>query len=199
MQSTPNLRDTDPHDVFVIEPDVSLAARADKAPLDLLYDVLSRPSDPAPRAAGPGASHRARFREQPSTSVPPVAVARAPVAEDIPVNDIQLGDTEISAHQPPTGKFARRAVMGLFALASATGAAAWQHYGDDAKAMLAQYTPPFALVFSATPSKACDREPSVIQASPPIRLRLNRQLPKPPRLRPIRRRRSSRWRATSPR
>ena len=34
MQSTPNLRDTDPHDVFVIEPDVS---RADKAPLDLLF------------------------------------------------------------------------------------------------------------------------------------------------------------------
>jgi len=27
MQSTPNLRDTDPHDMFVIEPDVSLAAR----------------------------------------------------------------------------------------------------------------------------------------------------------------------------
>jgi len=31
MQSTPNLRDTDPHDMFVIEPDASLVARADKA------------------------------------------------------------------------------------------------------------------------------------------------------------------------
>ena len=161
MQSTPNLRDTDPHDVFVIEPDVSLAARADKAPLDLLYDVLSRPSDPAPVRPDPELRIAPDFA--PHASVPPVAVAHAPVADDIPVNDIRLGETEISAHQPRTGKFASRAVMGLFALASATGAAAWQHYGDDAKAMLAQYAPPFAQVFSATPSKPA--EPSVVQAS----------------------------------
>lgn len=155
MQSTPNPRDTDPHDVFVIEPDVSLAARADKAPLDLLYDVLSRPSDPAPVRPDPELRIAPDFSAH--TSVPPVAVA-----DDIPVNDIRLGDTEISAHQPRTGKFASRAVMGLFALASATGAAAWQHYGDDAKAMLAQYAPPFAQVFAATPSKPA--EPSVVQA-----------------------------------
>jgi hypothetical protein len=161
MQSTPNLRDTDPHDVFVIDPDVSLAARADKAPLDLLYDVLSRPSDPAPVRPDP------ELRIAPDlatrTSVPPVTVAPAPLADDTPVNDIRLGETEISAHQPRTGKLARRAVMGLFAVASATGAAAWQHYGDDAKAMLAQYAPPFAQVFSATPSKPA--EPSAVQAS----------------------------------
>ena len=58
MQPTPNLRDTDPHDVFVIEPDVSLAARADKASLDLLYDVLSRPSDPAPVRPDPSFASR---------------------------------------------------------------------------------------------------------------------------------------------
>lgn len=161
MQPTPNLRDTDPHDVFVIEPDVSIAARADKASLDLLYDVLSRPSDPTPARPNPELRIAPDFSA--TTSVPPVAVARAPVADDIPVNDIRLGDTEISAHQPRTGKFATRAVMGLFALASATGAAAWQHYGDDAKAMLAQYAPPFAQVFSSTPSKPA--EPSVVQAS----------------------------------
>lgn len=161
MQSTPNLRDTDPHDMFVIEPDVSLAARADKAPLDLLYDVLSRPSEPAPVRPDPELRIAPDFAAH--TSVPPVAVAPAPVAEDIPVNDIRLGDTEINAHQPRTGKFARSAVMGLFAVGSAMGAAAWQHYGDDAKAALAQYTAPFAQVFSAAPSKPA--EPSVIQAS----------------------------------
>jgi hypothetical protein len=165
MQSTPNLRDTDPHDVFVIEPNVSLAARADKAPLDLLYDVLSRPSDPAPAPVRPDPELRIAPDLATRTSVPPVGVAQAPVADDIPVNDITLGDTEISAHQPRTGKLARRAVMGLFAVVSATGAAAWQHYGDDAKAMLAQYAPPIAQVFSATPSKPATAEPSVIQAS----------------------------------
>src|SRR3954468_12187165 len=92
MQSTPNLRDADPHDVFVIEPDLSLAARADKAPLDLLYDVLSHPSAPRPPESAP-----AHVRPDPElrvapdfsagASVPPVA--RAPVADDIPVNDIK--------------------------------------------------------------------------------------------------------------
>ena len=69
------------------------------------------------------------------------------------MTDIKLGDTEISAHQPAASKLARGAVMGLFALVSATGAAAWQHYGDDAKAMLARYAPPFALAALASPEK----------------------------------------------
>jgi hypothetical protein len=153
MQSTPNLRDTDPHDVFVIDPDVSPAARADKASLDLLYDVLSRPSDPAPSQVRPDPE----LRIAASAAVPSVdAAARGTVADDVPVNDIRLndirlGDTEIGAHQPTTSKLARRAVMGLFALGSAIVAAAWQHYGDDAKAMVANWTPPFALVSMTKP------------------------------------------------
>ena len=161
MQSTPNLRDTDPHDVFVIEPDVSLAARADKASLDLLYDVLSRPSDPAPVRPDPELRIAPDFATH--TSVPPVAVAHAPVADDIPANDIQLGETEISAHQPQTGRLARRAVMGLFALVSATGAAAWQHYGDDAKAMVANWTPPFTL--ASTPKPATTEPAPAVQVA----------------------------------
>jgi hypothetical protein len=171
MQSTPNLREADPHDVFVIEPDVSLAARADKAPLDLLYDVLSDPSAPRPSETAP-----AQVRPDPelriapdfsaSPSVPPVAVARAPVADDVPVNGIQLGETEISAHQPATSKFARRAVMGLFALVSAVGAAAWQHYGDDAKAMVANWTPPLALTSLVSTIKPATLEPApAVQAA----------------------------------
>jgi TolA-binding protein len=160
MQSTPNLRDTDPHDVFVIEPD---AARADKAPLDLLYDVLShpsapRPSDPAPSQVRPDPELRIAPDFSASAAVPSVdAAVRGTVAGDSPVNDIRLndiklGDTEISAHQPATSKFARGAVMSLFALGSAVVAAAWQHYGDDAKAMVANWTPPFALVSMTKPA-----------------------------------------------
>ncbi|QDW39164.1 hypothetical protein FFI89_019640 [Bradyrhizobium sp. KBS0727] len=169
MQSTPNLRDADPHDVFVIEPNVSLAARADKAPLDQLYDVLShpsvpRPSDRAPSHVRPDPELRVAPDFSASAAVPSVdAAARGTVADDIPVddtrfNDIRLGDTEISAHQPATSKFARGAVMSLFAIGSAVAAAAWQHYGDDAKAMFAQYTPPFSLASSASVEKPATSE-----------------------------------------
>lgn len=175
MQSTPNLRDTDPHDVFVIEPDVSLAARADKAPLDLLYDVLSHPS--AQRPSGPELRIAPDFSA--SAAVPSVdAAARGTVADDIPVsdirlndirlNDIKLGDTEIGAHQPATSKLARGAVMSLFALGSAVVAAGWQHYGDDAKAMMARYTPPFSLAsFASTEKPATSEQPAAaaVQAS----------------------------------
>src|ERR1700676_4314834 len=80
MQSTPNLRDTDPHDVFVIEPDASLAARADKAPLDLLYDVLShnsapRPSDPAPSQVRPDPELRIAPDFSASAAVPSIDAA----------------------------------------------------------------------------------------------------------------------------
>lgn len=166
MQSTPNLRDTDPHDVFVIEPDVSLAARQeerrDKAPLDLLYDVLSRPSDPAPTQVRPDPE----LRIAPDFSASAVVPADTRTADDDirpsdgkRPGDIKLGDTEISAHQPRTSKFARGVVMSLFAVGSAMGAAAWQHYGDDAKAAMARYAPPFVLAAFASPEKADATEP----------------------------------------
>lgn len=164
MQSTPNLRDTDPHDMFVIEPDVSLAARADKAPLDLLYDVLSRPSDPAPAQVRPDPELRVAPDFSASPAVAPVEIEdRANGVDD----QIRLGDTEISAHRPTTSKFARGAVMSLFALVSATGAAAWQHYGDDAKAAMARYAPPFALAAFASPEKAAATEPVTVADQAP--------------------------------
>ncbi len=160
MQSTPNLRDTDPHDMFVIEPDVSPAARADKAPLNLLYDVLSHSSAPRPSDGGP-----AQPRPDPELRIAPdfSASAAAPSLDTLArANavdaDIQLGETEISAHQRPASKLARGAVMGLFALVSATGAAAWQHYGDDAKAMVANWTPPLVLASLASTVKPAATE-----------------------------------------
>ncbi|SDP42811.1 hypothetical protein [Afipia sp. GAS231] len=165
MQSTPNLRDTDPHDVFVIEPDASLAARADKAPLDLLYDVLSGPAAPRPSDSTPAhVRPDAELRIAPDFSASPAAPAlETAVRADAVEDDIRLGETEISAHQPRTSKFARGAVMSLFALVSATGAAAWQHYGDDAKAMMANWTPPFALASLASTAK-----PATTEAAPAV-------------------------------
>jgi len=175
MQSTPNLRDTDPHDMFVIEPDVSLAARQedrrDKAPLDLLYDVLShpsapRPSDPAPAQVRPDPELRIAPDFSASAAVP--ADTRATTADDdVRPSDIKLGETEITAHQPRTSKFARGVVLSLFAVGSAMGAAAWQHYGDDAKAAMARYAPPFALAAFASPEKATATEPVAVADQAP--------------------------------
>lgn len=157
MQSTSNPQQTDPHDVFVIEPEVSLAARTDKAPLDVLYDVLRDHSQPR------HAADIERLDIKPSDirlSNPAPADSELRIAPDFSAgneasptpdsNGIQLGETEISAHRPAPGKFARGVVMCLFALGSAICAAAWQHFGDDAKTMLAQWTPAFAL--ASTPS-----------------------------------------------
>lgn len=174
MQSTPNPQQTDPHDVFVIEPDVSLAARADKAPLDVLYDVLRDHSRP-------GQADIERLDIKPSDvrlSNPASADSELRIAPDFSAageapppagaNGIKLGETEINAHQPTTSKFARRAVMGLFALGSAVCAAAWQHYGDDAKTMLAQWTPAFALASTPPlekPATASQASASPVQAA----------------------------------
>ena len=174
MQSTPNQQQADPHDVFVIEPDVSLAARADKAPLDVLYDVLRDHSQPRRadierldikpsdiRLSNP-ASPDSELRIAPDFS----AGSEASPPPD--ANGIQLGKTEISAHRPASGNFARGVVMGLFALGSAICAAAWQHYGDDARTMLAQWTPAFALASTPPaekPAAAAQASASPVQAA----------------------------------
>src|SRR5260370_39968365 len=118
MQSTPNLRDTDPHDMFVIEPDVSPAARADKAPLNLLYDVLSHSSAPRPSDGGP-----AQPRPDPELRIAPdfSASAAAPSLDTLaPADavdaDIQLGETGISAHPRPASKVASGTAIGRCAL-----------------------------------------------------------------------------------
>ena len=175
MHFKPNPQQADPHDVFVIEPDVSLAARADKAPLDVLYDVLRDHSQPRRadierldikpsdiKLSNP-ASLDLELRIAPEVSVGSEA---SPIPD---ANGIQLGETEISAHQPAPGKFARGVVMGLFALGSAVCAAGWQHYGDDAKTMLAQWTPAFALASTPPAEKPAIAAPAAVadQASAP--------------------------------
>ena len=117
MQSTLTSRETDPHDIFAIEPDVVLAARADKSPSDLVHDILSRSSSPQAHIQ----SHMASTASAGASPPPQVDTTFRPTN----VNSI-LGE------RPSSGKWAKRSFMALFALCSAVAAAGWQHYGDEA-------------------------------------------------------------------
>ena len=141
-------KETDPHDIFVIEPDVVLAARADKAPSDLAHDlahdITSRPSAPPASTA--------------SAASPP-RVDTTFRATDV---DNILGD------RPATSRWAKRTVMAFLALSSAIAAAAWQHYGDDVKHIMADWTPSFALsslLQTDKPAVAGQPGASAVQAS----------------------------------
>lgn len=129
MQSTLISKDADPHDVFVIEPDVVLAARADHAPPDPIKSLLTPPIQPAPEVAAPAvATANTTFR--------------APAKDDIQIPR----DIHVTGQRPPRGKWAGRVAIGfLFALGSAAAAEGWDHYGDTAKdtikAVVANWTP----------------------------------------------------------
>jgi hypothetical protein len=143
MQSTPTLKDTDPHDVFVIE--TLLHAHAEKAP-PLAHD-------PAAPAAAPQVH-----------VVPPISVGAPPpqlepTFHDPDVRDIQVENvrpSEIKVDglkplgEPGMAKWAKRVIMALLGLCGAVTAAAWHHYGDQAKAVAAEWAPPFVL--AALPS-----------------------------------------------
>ena len=154
MQSTLTARETDPHDIFVIEPDVVLAARADQAPVE---DALSRLA-------------ASRSHVAPDTASPPPVepTFRAAAIDDIQLDDLKLNNLKLDeikidkilGERPPTARWVRRAVMALLALCSAVAAAAWQHYGDDARQMLASFAPPFAFASSPPAEKSPLTEPS---------------------------------------
>jgi hypothetical protein len=138
MQSTPTPEETDPHDVFEIAPGVVLAARPDHASATLAPDVVVPASAPqtamlsdvvVPDAAAP---------------VPPVdATFRAASVDDVLVR----GD------RTSTEKWVSRAVLSLFAMCVAVAAAAWQHYGDTAKQMIASWTSPLTVASSPPAQK----------------------------------------------
>jgi hypothetical protein len=141
MQSTQTFTDTDPHDIFLIEPEIVRELRANKASSSPAHDATSPPSPPEAHTA-PNVSAGA--------PVAPVDTTFRATAVDniqVPSDRIQVpGDR-------PVARWATRAFMGLFALCSAVAAAAWQHYGDTAKQMIAQWTPPFVLAASPPAEK----------------------------------------------
>src|ERR1700756_4331247 len=137
MQSTLTAREADPHDMFVIEPDVVLAARAD-AP------------DPARREP----NLRALVSE---ISAGVAAQAAAP----------KVDTSFRAAHvERKRGRWASRFIVAfLFALVSAVGAAAWQRYGDRAQATIAMAAPLLGLS-SLQATSAPASTPAAAKAAP---------------------------------
>jgi hypothetical protein len=137
MQSTLTAREADPHDMFVIEPDVVLAARAD-AP-----DTRTR--EPNLRAL--------------------VSEISAGVAAHSAAPDVDTSFR--AAHvENKRGKWASRAIVAfLFALLSAVGAEAWQRYGDRAQAAVATASSLLGLS-SLQATSAPANTPAVAEAAP---------------------------------
>ncbi len=143
MQSTLTARETDPHDLFVVEPDVVLAARADA--LD------TRKREPNLRAL--------------------VSEISAGVAAQAAAPDVDTSFR--AAHvDKKRGRWAARFIVAfLFAFISAVGAAAWQRYGDRAQAYVAMAAPLLGFsslqATSAPPSAPATSDATPGQAAAP--------------------------------
>jgi hypothetical protein len=143
MQSTPTLKETDPHDVFAIE--TLLHAHAEKAP-PLAHDP-----------AAPSAARQVHVTPpiSVSASIPQIEPTfREPDVRDIQVENARPSEIKVDGLKPPgaqpMSKWVKRVIMALLGLSGATAAAAWQHYGDQATAMATEWAPPFVL--AALPS-----------------------------------------------
>ncbi|WMT78597.1 hypothetical protein [Bradyrhizobium sp. Ash2021] len=127
-------RVNDPHDVLEIAPGVVLAARAEPDFSTLAPGAMSRAAEPQihprPTGAAVAPSLDATFRADDHIRAP-------------------------GGRSSKGKKLSRVLFVFLFALGSAAAAEAWRHYGDTAKAMIANWTPGFvATSFVASSSSA---------------------------------------------
>jgi hypothetical protein len=159
MQSTPTLQETDPHDIFVIEPDVVLAARsdsarADQASPDPVHDALSRLAQRATRTDSDVVT---------GASPPTVDTTfRAAAVDTIKVP--RKAPREPSA----IGRWAKNtSIAFLFALCSAIAASTWRYHGDTAKQMIANWLPPFVLASWSPTTTPLPPPPAEQPDSPP--------------------------------
>jgi TolA-binding protein len=152
MQSTLTPQETDPHDTFLIEPDVVLATRgADHALPDPVHDALSR------------LAHRAA-QATPGVSVGAPRAAAGSAAAAIPTVDTTFraaavgASTKLPGQRSAFARWAKNAFIAfLFALCSAIAAQTWRHHSDTIKQMVASRMPPFVLALmspAATPAPA---------------------------------------------
>jgi hypothetical protein len=162
MQSTLTPTETDPHDIFVIEPDVVLAARADQTPAAPTVDPISHPLPPQAEttrdvaAAVSVPTVDTTFRATASTAAPATGEVRAP--EIAVPSDIHLSG------RPPRSRWMARAIIGfVFAIGTAAATAAWDHYGGTAKTMIANWTP---FVLTPQPSQAVAKPAVAEQPGP---------------------------------
>ena len=150
MHSTLKMRDSDPHDIFAIAPDVVPVAWADKvladiasdAKNDVKNDVESDANGPAldqhaasgTRCGGCSGGAHGRYDLSPTATT---------ATDDIPA----------PVEPPATSRWAKSAVMLVLAVGSAAAAAAWQNHGDAAKQMISGWVPAFALTSSPPTEK----------------------------------------------
>lgn len=118
MLSTVDKRDNDPHDVLEIAPDVVLVARAAAEFPSLSPGAMQRP---APSGTG--------------SAAPPM-----------PMVDTTFRAAAVDIGRRRTGKWVISALVAfLFAFGSAFATAGYERYGDEARAMIANYTPAISL------------------------------------------------------
>ena len=142
MQSP--IKQTDPRDVLAIE--TLLAAHAEKAP-PLVHDPAAPVAPPVhavpPISVGAATSHVA-------------PVLRVADTRDVGVENPGASEIKVDALLPPgtrpMSKWIKPVVMAVLALLGATAAAGWQQYGDHAKAVALEWTPPsvLAAIYTAT-------------------------------------------------
>ncbi|WP_291866973.1 hypothetical protein [Bradyrhizobium sp.] len=184
MHSTLKHRDSDPHDVFAIAPDVVPAAWADKVLADIQRDARSDADVTSPDVTSldvkyPDADSPASDQLPPSASN---FAAPAPTV-DTTFRATATDDHLVPAARSSTNRWTKSAIVAfMFALCSALAAAAWEHYGDAAQQVIANWTPPFALTSSppeASPAGQADTPPGV-QASAADRTAPHAALPAQP-------------------
>ena len=162
MQSTLTPTETDPHDIFVIEPDVVLAARADQTPDAPAVDPISHPAPPRAEMT-PGVTAAVSVPTVDTTFRATASIA-APAASDIRAPEIEVpGDIHLLG-KPPRGRMARAILGFVFAIGAAGAATAWEHYGDTAKTMIANWTP---FVLAPSPSQAAAKPAIAEQPTSP--------------------------------
>ncbi|HKS18520.1 MAG TPA: hypothetical protein VJS63_04840 [Bradyrhizobium sp.] len=132
----------DPHDAPITTPDVVPAAWADKVLADIKRDAVSVSAEPKPAASAASA---------PVLAPTPEPTFRVTASDKIPAP----GDKRSGG-----GWISRTAIAFIFALCSAIAAAAWQHYGDTAKQMVAKLPSPFVLAQSLTEKPAAAEQPA---------------------------------------
>jgi hypothetical protein len=154
MKSMPTLKDTDPHDVFAIES--LLHAHAEKMPhAEKAPPLAHDPAAPRVHVAPPvavGAPVRQAEPKFSAPDTPDIQIGREIAVENVGAGEIKVDGLKI-LEERQTPIWVRRAFLAALGLVGAIGAAAWQHYGDDAKAMAAEWTPPFLLAALPTSAK----------------------------------------------
>jgi hypothetical protein len=140
MLSTPTMEETDSQSPVVIDPEIVLAARSDRA---------------AATVAGADAGRRPQDRAAPPVirSGPPPMAAPTPMVDPV----FRAADADLAPSAGSRSSIATWAVRTglavLFAVFSAVAAAAWQTYGDQAQETMARWMPRISLL---TPSNTKD-------------------------------------------